>query len=268
MASTSAAPSAPARVCRWYGGKRAALSLRFDDSHPTHIEVAVPLFNQHGLIGTFLVNPGNDSYQRHRAEWEGPVLQHGHELADRTWNHRGTKTDAEADQQIGETANLLRRLQPNQRQITFEPGGGTLWLQRKPFDSFVAKYHLCDINDTVPGEHSILSCTEAHSWFSVARFTKQLEDTIAAGGWFQPYFHQIQETTPGPGGLPITPEHFRQCIDVAGAHRDEVWQAGMAAIHAYEQERSWPRCGRSRTVTTRLPSTSPVAPTRTSSASR
>src|SRR5512140_3604672 len=74
MASRSAAPSAPARVCRWYGGKRAALSLRFDDSHPTHATVALPLLNELGLVGTFLVCPGNRSYEQYRTVWEGEVL--------------------------------------------------------------------------------------------------------------------------------------------------------------------------------------------------
>ena len=79
MASTTAAPSAPARVCRWYGGKRAALSLRFDDSHPTHVTVGLPLLNELGLVGTFLVCPGNASYQQHQAVWEGEALARGHE---------------------------------------------------------------------------------------------------------------------------------------------------------------------------------------------
>lgn len=30
--------AALARICRWYGGKQAAVSLRFDDSDPRHIE--------------------------------------------------------------------------------------------------------------------------------------------------------------------------------------------------------------------------------------
>ena len=58
MASTSAAPSAPARVCRWFGGKQAAISIRFDDSHPTHIEVAFPLLDEFGLVGHLLRQPG------------------------------------------------------------------------------------------------------------------------------------------------------------------------------------------------------------------
>jgi len=240
MTDTRTQDTAPARVCHWSGGKQAALSLRFDDSHPTHAEVAVPILDEMGLIGTFLVNPGNDSYKQHQQAWEGPILQRGHELANHTLNHRGAKTDAEADEQIGMPTNLLRQLQPAKKQITFEPGGATLWLQRKPFEFFVAKYHLCDINDTRNLGHAVLSCTVAHSWFSVAAFDERLTETIASGGWFQPYFHQIDET----GHLHISPSDFRRVLELVAAHRADLWPAGMTAIHEYEQEREkasvWP----------------------------
>ena len=241
MADSRTPSVAPARVCRWSGGKQAAASLRFDDSHPTHAEVAVPMLNEMGLIGTFLVNPGNDSYKKHQALWEGPILQRGHELANHTWNHRGAKTDAEADQQIGATTELLLRLQPGQKQITFEPGGATLWLQRKPFEFFISKYHLADINDTKHTDHTVLSCTVAHSWFNLPAFSERLEKTIAEGGWFQPYFHQIDET----GHLRLPPPEFRKTLEMVAAHRADLWQAGMTAIYEYEQEREsasvWPQ---------------------------
>ena len=73
-----AAPAA--RICQWYGGKQAALSFRFDDSHPTQIQNALPLLNEYGCIVTFLVNPGNPGYQDNRAVWEGPLLAAGHEI--------------------------------------------------------------------------------------------------------------------------------------------------------------------------------------------
>ena len=107
MADSRTPSAAPARVCRWSGGKQAAASIRFDDSHPTHAEVAVPILNELGLIGTFLVNTGNDSYRKNQALWEGPILQRGHELANHTWNHHGAKTDAEANQQVGDATRLL-----------------------------------------------------------------------------------------------------------------------------------------------------------------
>ena len=222
---------APARVCRWFGGKQAALSLRFDDSHPTHIEVAVPLLDELGLIGTFLVNPGNDSYKKYQSVWEGAVLQHGHELADHTFNHRGAKTDADADEQIGATANLLRRLQPGRQQLTLETGGSTLWFQRKPFEFFRAKYHLIDISNADHPENALMSCTVGHPWFSLEAFTRRMEQAIAAGAWVQPYFHQIDET----GHLRIPPATFRKLLETVAAHRAELWQAGLTPIYEYQE---------------------------------
>jgi hypothetical protein len=241
MADTQVPGASPARVCRWFGGKKAALSLRFDDSHPTHIEVGLPLLDEFGLVGTFLVNPGNDSYKKYQKVWEGTVLSHGHELADHTLNHRGAKTDAEADHQIGEAVEHLRNLQPQRRLITFEPGGATLWLQRKPFEFFDAKHHLFDINDTAHLRSNIMSCSEVYPSFSVPAFTARLEKTIAEGGWFQPHFHQIDET----GHLRITPPVFRQVLAAVAAHRGDLWQAGIGAIREYQQERDnaavWPQ---------------------------
>lgn len=223
----------PARICRWFGGKKAAVSLRFDDSHPTHVEVAVPMLEELGLIGTFLVNPGNEDYQQHREAWEGAILRGGHELANHTLNHHGARTDGEADEQIGVPTALLRRLQPDRRQITFEPGGATLWLQRKPFEFFADKYHLYDVNDTRNTSDAVLSCAVTAPWFSVEAFAERLAETIAAGGWLQPHFHQIDET----GHLRLPPEDLWRVLEAVVAHREEVWQAGMAAIHEYERER-------------------------------
>jgi hypothetical protein len=227
----------PARICRWYGGRNAALSLRFDDAHPTHIEIAVPELNKRGLIGTFMVNPSSKSYQKYREVWEGQVIAEGHELGDHTMNHHGAKTDREAEQQIGEAAQLLYRLQPQAKQVTFEPGGATLWLQRKPFAVFDAKYHLYDLNSPATHERNVMSCSEVYSSFSADAFRRKLEQVIVDGDWFQPHLHQIDEV----GHLRITPPVFRQVLDVAYEHRGEVWQAGINAIQQYEQERKHSR---------------------------
>jgi len=223
----------PAQVCRWFGGKKAALSLRFDDSHPTHIQVALPLLNEFGLTGTFLVNPGNPSYQQCQAVWENDVLSRGHELANHTLNHCGARTDKEADHQIGAPATLLRRLQPGHAQIMFEPGGATCWFQRKPFAFFEAKYHLYDVSDQAGRGRNVMSCSEVYPSFSIETFRRRLEQILADGDWFQPHFHQIDET----GHLRITPSVFRQVLEVAREHAPDLWQTGMTAIHQYEEER-------------------------------
>ena len=61
------------RICPWYGAKKAALSLRFDDSHTTHIERALPMLNEFGFVGTFLINSGIRAYKQYAEVWEGPA---------------------------------------------------------------------------------------------------------------------------------------------------------------------------------------------------
>jgi hypothetical protein len=232
----AAASSAPGRICRWYDGRTTALSLRFDDSDRSHIEQAIPMLDEYGLIGTFLVNPGNGDYLHYRATWEGPVLARGHELGDHTLNHEGAVTDEEAEKQIGEAAEILHRLQSKLKLLAFGPGGGTNWFQRKSSAFFEAKYGLISAGEASPGW--AMSCTESYPSWSVARFTASLEDAIAQGVWFRPYFHEIRER---PGSLSMKPETFRQVLAAVAARRADLWQAGLSAIHQYERERSQAR---------------------------
>ncbi len=226
----------PVRLCRWQGGKKAAVSLRFDDSHPTHIEIAVPELDKRGLVGTFLVNPGNANYQKYRETWEGAVLSAGHELGDHTLNHRGAKDDKDAEQQVGEPALLLHRLQPQAKQITFVSGGATLWTERKPLPALCAKYHLFDLYG--PGrENNAMSCSVVYASFSVDAFRKAVEKAVVEGDWLQPHFHQIDEK----GHLRITPPVFAELLDALCEYRADVWQAGIRAIQQYENERDHSR---------------------------
>jgi peptidoglycan/xylan/chitin deacetylase (PgdA/CDA1 family) len=226
-----AAPKEPTvRIATWYGGKQAALSFRFDDSNATHVLRAVPMLDEYGFIGTFLVNPGNDSYRKYQPIWETTILQHGHDLDVHTLHHHGAKTDAEAEEEIGGCADYLRALQPDRTLLTSATGGATYWYQRKPSAFFSAKYHL------VGGGGRPLSCSEDYPSFTIDRYTRELERAIADGAWFAPYFHPV-----GDGHLHITTPVFRQVLETSNARRAQLWQAGRAAIHQYQQERDHSR---------------------------
>jgi hypothetical protein len=214
-----------ARICPWFKGKTAALSLRFDDAHPTHIEKAVPMLAEHGLIGTFLITPGSAGYALHKTAWERAVIQEGHELGNHTLHHRGARTDREAEAEIGGCARLIRSLQERSTLLPFHPGGRTVWLQRAPLASFLVKYSLF-----LPS--ASMSCTEAYPGFSDERFTERLTRTVARGEWMQCHFHGIDA-----GPLFISTPVFRRILEHARARQDEIWQAGMAAIFKYQQER-------------------------------
>lgn len=231
MAQRGEEKQAMARVCRWYGGKQAAISLRFDDAHPTHIECAAPMLNEFGFVGTFLVNPGNPNYQERRAAWE-EVVRQGHELGDHTFRHRGARTDQEAEEEIGAAAEAIREIQESPYLLSFLGGGATLWLQRKPIAFFRAKYDLFSPPAAAVRVNQ-MSCSEQYPWFSVAAFVDMLERTIAEGGWMQPHFHPV-----GEGHLWISPAVFRQLLEEIRAREDRLWQAGISAIYQYDQARA------------------------------
>ncbi len=222
-----------ARICRWYGGKKAALSLRFDDSYATHVELAVPMMNKYGIIGTFMVNPGSGGYDQYRSAWEGSVIQQGHELADHTFWHGGARTDEEAEQEIGEPAELLHRLQPG-RLINYNLGGGTRWFQRKPISFFEARYSVAEADAFPIGIG--MSCTECYPNWSVEVFTEALDQAIAEGEWFHPHFHSIEPAV--EGNLAISRGTFQRVLDAIQPRLGDFWQAGIGAIYQYDRERT------------------------------
>ena len=215
-----------ARICRWLGGKQAALSFRFDDSHPTHVENAAPILNDYGFAGTFMVNPGRENHQNFRDAWEGSIIQQGHELANHTFIHRGAETDQEAEAEVGKTSEYIWRVQPDRgRLLAFARGGGTVWTQRKSIEYLLKRYPLFRCGNS-------MSCSEVYEHFSVDRFKERLDRTIEEGKWLQTHFHCI-----GPGYLNISVATFRQLLDYARDRGTEVWQAGMAEIYKYQEER-------------------------------
>ena len=160
--------------------------------------------------------------------WEQEIPAAGHELADHTLHHRGARTDAEAEAEIGQCADRIRQVAPGQgRLVQFLGGGGTNWMMRKPWTYFDAKY---DLTSAAGGRS--LGCTESYPWFSPPAFARELDNAIQNGNWLIPYFHNI-----GSGGLAITEQAFREVIQTVAARREEVWCAGMSRVQRYQTER-------------------------------
>jgi hypothetical protein len=71
----------------WPNGKRAAVSLSFDDAVPSQLNQAIPILNRYGVKGTFYVNPvPGMRFTRDIARWREAHGQ-GHELANHTVKH-------------------------------------------------------------------------------------------------------------------------------------------------------------------------------------
>jgi peptidoglycan/xylan/chitin deacetylase (PgdA/CDA1 family) len=217
-------PNVEVSICRWHQGKQAAVTMRFDDAHPSHVATAAPMLDEYGLVGTFLINPGKRGFIDNLERWKA-VVRRGHELGNHTMIHRGAKTDDEAEYEIGQCSRVLWEMQPEGSRLrAFARGGGTMWLQRKPMEYFLAKYDLFNAHGRS------VSCKGDYNSQSVKRAMERLGEERKQGGWVQTHFHAVDR-----GHGIISSRALRQLCEVFDA--DDLWSAGMSAVEKYRRER-------------------------------
>jgi peptidoglycan-N-acetylglucosamine deacetylase len=72
-----------------WNGKRAALSMTFDDGRPSHYLSAIPKLNERSLTGTFFVITGPNEYDcKFQDEHWRDAIKHGHEIGSHSVNHK------------------------------------------------------------------------------------------------------------------------------------------------------------------------------------
>jgi peptidoglycan/xylan/chitin deacetylase (PgdA/CDA1 family) len=222
-----------AAICNWHDGRRAALSIRFDDSHPTHLSKAIPILREYGFRGTFMVNPGafppgsrqRSAFQDQLGEWQAVALRGDQEFANHTAHHRGAENDEEMDRQVGEASQAIWKLSPgNSKLLALNLGGGTWWTTTRPLRYYLDKYHLFDISGSL-GMDDVYGNR-------VAAFREHLERHIERAGWCKIHFHSIGD------GQAASEANFRAALDLARQHESDLWIAGMADIHKYQAERA------------------------------
>jgi hypothetical protein len=225
---------AQVRIANWPHGRTAALSIRFDDSHPTHLSKAIPILREYGFKGTFMVNPGpkepgsrqNYSFETQHAEWEDVMKQGDMELANHSAHHRGAKGDDDMDREIGSAAEAIWKLTPGKSKLTaLNLGGGTLWETTRTLRHYLDKYHQFDASS------GSLGMDDSYGG-RVEAFHKALETHLQRGLWCRMHYHYIGD------GLSSSEAHFRAALDIAQEHQNKLWIAGMADIHKYQTERS------------------------------
>ena len=77
-------PAAGVAPFPWPDGKKAALSLTFDDARESQVDVGLPLLKEHGVRATFYVLP--DGARKRLAGWRAALLA-GHEIGNHSNTH-------------------------------------------------------------------------------------------------------------------------------------------------------------------------------------
>ena len=233
------------RIARWYQDREGAVSLRFDDTLESHITIAIPLLNQHGFKGTFMVNPGTGRYREHRDFWEREVPAMGHRLGNHTMNHHGARNLEEADYEIGEGARTIWSAYPKESKLlVFASGGGKKWGGKdweKADAAYLAiprKYHQIDLYDGKHLSHRVDARSRLDDLCA-------LLDTAAVEKKHQPFhFHNIGSPSLKDrlrallydNSLTVsdkTYSGFLRCLD---ERKQRLWLAPLTDILKYEEE--------------------------------
>jgi peptidoglycan-N-acetylglucosamine deacetylase len=100
---TAAAPAQSPAPFKWPAGKRAAVSLSFDDARASQVDVGTALFDRFGAKATFYVVPS--SVERRLEGWKKAAAS-GHEIGNHSLNHPCTGNFAWARQKALEDYTL------------------------------------------------------------------------------------------------------------------------------------------------------------------
>ena len=221
--STDAGTGLRAAICKWCDGRRAALSIRFDDSHPTHLSRAIPVLREHGFRATFMINPGRPSFLSKREEWEACMKQGDQEFGNHTLNHQGAATGEEVDRELGDVSKYIWQLFPKRsRLVALSLGGGTKWTTREPLQHWLDKYHLVLMSgslgmDDVYGKR-------------IAALERHVVRHVESGGWCRAHYHSIGK------GHASSEASFRAAMGLVAKHKHDLWVTGLADAHKYQQE--------------------------------
>lgn len=221
-------------ISKWHDGRAAALSIRFDDSHPTQLTNAVPILNEYGFRGTFMVNPGasepgsrrRSDFAAHQIEWETVGRQGEHEFANHSAHHRGGFGDEDMEAEIGDAAQAIWKLTPGKSKLmALNLGGGTRWETTRTLRYYLDKYYQFDASENSTGMDDSYGNR-------VANFRRILEQHIERGLWCRIHYHYIGD------GLSSSEANFRAALDIAKEHAADLWIAGMADVYKYQTERT------------------------------
>lgn len=144
-----AAPSGGTRIARWKDDCTAAFLLMFDDSLLSHWQVAAPELVKRNMIATFYINPGKAEYQKFASHWEDELWKQGMVYGNHTMTHQGFADFAGAEREIGDCADIIRRIVPGpeRRLLSFGKPGlppGRWNISAEEFAALLRKHDLID----------------------------------------------------------------------------------------------------------------------------
>lgn len=237
----------------WPQGRKAAVSLAYDDALPSHLDTAIPALDRHGLKGSFYLQLSRDTVWTRIEDWRA-AARNGHELGNhslfhqcsgrgpgREWVAAAQDLDATTVAQMAaqvEFADALLAQIDGARPRSFTVPCG----DRQAVDGdYVAAIAARFIGIKVPGDAVVADMAAldpagvpvlAPEGLSGAQLIAMVEEAGRKGTMVNLTFHGI-----GGDYLHTSSEAHDELLAWLDAHRDEYWVATFAEIMQWVRER-------------------------------
>ena len=219
------------KVVPWNGHK-AATSLTFDDSDPSHLDVAVPELTQRGMRGTFFLIANRTD---RKDEWR-KILVNGNEIGNHTLDHKHadelTRKDEEA-QVVGAHNVLQKEFGVAVNSFAYPYTEITPGLK-----AWVGKTHLLARGGY--GKSFVLTPSMEPDWLDIpsrgtqsklpfSTYKSWIAENVKKGGWLVWRIHGLEGT---PWGYePISKKIFQRILDEIRSK--DIWVGTFSEVGAY-----------------------------------
>ncbi len=237
---------------KWPEGKRAAISLTFDDARQSQADIGIPLFDKYGVKATFYVTP-HQMKDRLNA-WKNAV-ENGHEIANHTLSHpcsgnfSWSREKALENKTLGSLAKDIDAASDSIEQMvgvrpkTFAYPCGQTYVGRNgrvqsyiPLvdDRFIAGRTWMDEAHNDPA-----FCDLAHLYgvksddYDFEEIKSYINRAVKESGWLVLAGHEIDSE---PGGLTTRTDMLEQLLTYASDPANGIWIAPVSEIATYIRE--------------------------------
>lgn len=239
-AEASAQPEPGAtRIAKWKDDRTAAFLLMFDDSWPSHFQVAAPALAARGMTATFYINPGKGEYQKFAGEWETNVWRQGMAYGNHTWAHSSVTNAAQAEQVIKACNDEILRIVPGPvpRLVSYGQPGVKEWrVAPEEMRTILSRYHLVD-RPPFTGHGAV------YHWKTAEEMLALADRAIASQGLEYLVIHGVERIKPAwkyQDFWALKQDVFFPLLDGLKERREQgkLWVTDHISAHKYEAERA------------------------------
>ena len=230
----------PTEIARWQDGRTAAFMLMFDDSWPSHWQVAAPELVKRGMIATFYICPGKGEYLKFADKWEQELWKQGMVYGVHTMTHQGVKDVENAEYEIGENARIIRRIVPGTagKLVSYAQPGvakGAWNITPEQRDELLKKHQLIE-RPSLVGKMTVFDINTAEEILAVA------DKAIANQGSDILVIHGVERLGPDvkwQDFWALKQDVFLPVLDGLKQRRDDgkLWITDHISAHQYQTER-------------------------------